>query len=185
MELKASLGELVRQALRQRPAPLQITSASVLYADFDKIFLGGVGASKNVFQSGSGHRIKVLRHHFFHLVQMTHPLRGDKLQMCNEWPIIQELTTDFGPYVIDECRATSLPSAHQVLVEPDAVLSLTTPGSATHCFYRFYGGGPSPYTVTLVRAEGSFMLPITSYPTNAAKVRKFSRNGDAIIWQAG
>lgn len=75
-------------------------------------------------------------------------------------------------------------NAHDTLVDADQIIAgLREEGSATHCFAKRYsGGGRSPCTVTLVKMESGYFVPVTSFATDARRVKKICANGE-LIWE--
>ncbi len=168
---------------RPRPAHLSLTSVAALYAHFEVEFLGGYGRRSNTVSTGNSHTIKVQDHHFFHLVKMSHSERGTKLNIKDELPHIRALTTGFGDYVVMEERARALPTLRDTLHDPDEViegLKVSEDKTATHCFWKWYGGGPSPFTIVLVKVHKAAFIPITSFAVSGQKLRKYQEGGKTM-----
>lgn len=166
---------------RLRPQKLAVESAAALYAAYDGLFLGGVGATKNVFESSSGYSIIAFDHNFFHLAKFSHPVRGKKLHAPFELPIVKSLTSDFGEYNYDPYRALFLPTALEVFVDPDELIELGNPGEASHCFATTYGGGKSPVTLSMAKLhKKGKMIPVTSYAVDEDRLRKIRAEGKTI-----
>jgi hypothetical protein len=177
-----SLGEATG-LFRPRPEHLALTSLAVLYGDFSRLFLGAAPHGKHVFQTQSGHSIHVSDHNFFHLVKLSHCTRGCRFGIAVDLPSILGQDVGFGDYTVDKWRARALPTALDTVTDPDEVFEgLRAEGSATHCFWKWYGGGPSPYTVFLTKRKKGHFIPVTSFNLDGGRLKKLSRNA-TVIWK--
>jgi hypothetical protein len=172
-----------QRAVRPRPSHLALVSLATLYSDFAKLFLGGTFQREYVFETSCGHTVQAFDHNFFHLVKLSHLERGPKFKINVEHDLILQHVDGFGQYSVDRWRARALPTAFDVLNDPDCVVEgLKADGSATHCFSKWYGGGPSPYTVTLVKKVKGYFVPVTSYAINEKRLAKICSAG-IEVWK--
>lgn len=181
--MSATIGEMCR-LVRPRPKHLVLASLATLYGDFANIFLGGKHQREHISETPNGHAIRAFNHNFFHLVKLEHSERGKNLKIDFEHDLILEHVDGFGSYVVDQWRARAIPTAHDTMTDPDEIVQCSGSGTATHCFWKWYGGGPSPITVTLMKLQKGYFVPVTSFAVTANRLKKFQNEGD-VFWRKG
>jgi hypothetical protein len=167
-----------KRDVRPRPKHLALTSLARLYQNFADIFLGGKHQREHVFETRTNHTVQAFDHNFFHFVKLDHPERGPKFKIAEEHELMLQHVDGFGQYSVDQWRAKALPTAFDVLNDPDCIVKgMKGESTATHCFLKWYGGGPSPYTVTLVKYQKGYFIPVTSFAVAEKRLRKMCACG--------
>jgi hypothetical protein len=135
--------------------------------------------SSSPIEAESGCRIHCYEHHFIHMVKL-HEAGKERLWFPDEKAIILATNIGFGSYTHDSLRARRLLFGLECLRHPDQVFRPVRLRTADRAYIKEFAGSlPYPYTVVLVRKEGSRLALCTAQPVKRTDIKHW-RAGDQL-----